>query len=148
MKKKDKIEQVDVDGVTNFVASLNDDKKTIDRVYGDADSEINFLVEEVPVEDLSILDKFVYKLTGKTLSGKTLSDKNKPSLKIKELESDGVVNFVAAENGGGAFHKLDQVIGGRGSTFTFSQLQNLNNIVDRANVHGVANFNGNGAGNN
>ena len=127
------VDQTKVDGVANFIASLKDSSNTLNRVYGNKDSEINFITEEVPFDDLSLIDKIAVKLTGKRYQGQ-------PTNKIAELESDGKVNFVSAQNGGGAYNEIDNMVGGAGSYFTFSQLQNLNNVIDLANVRGVANF--------
>ena len=51
-----KVDKTNVDGVANFKASLKNSKNYLDNVYGSEDSEINFITEEVSMEDLSIIE--------------------------------------------------------------------------------------------
>lgn len=114
-------------GHHTFQADLSGQQSNYNKVYGGHDSVINFTVAEAeadaPAKELNFLEKMGNAI--KSIFVKIDNTQVAPSHNIKELETNGVVNFDSGNgNGGGASNKIDRVVANHGSVITFS-LQNL-----------------------
>ena len=113
MNLKNKIDHVNVDSEANFVANTNGGQNMIKKLVGSQMSTINFDVAEATIDGEDVLVVIPKDQEVPT---------SKPTNYIQEFESDGTVNFSGAKNSGGALNKIDEVVGGANSKFTFSLL--------------------------